>query len=57
MSRDEDLDDAAFDAYIRAQLAKAADTYASHVDVSARLELIRGAGSSNQDGGTAAADS
>jgi hypothetical protein len=31
MSRDEDLDDAAFDAYIRAQLAKAADTYASHV--------------------------
>jgi hypothetical protein len=46
-----------FDAYIRAQLAKAADTYASHVDPSARLELIWVVGNSNQDDGTAAVDS
>ncbi len=57
MSHDEDLDDAAFDAYIRAQLAKAADTYASHVDLSARLERIREADNSNQDDGTTAAES
>jgi len=54
---DEDLDDAAFDAYIRAQLAKAADTYASHVDLNARLAMIREASNNNQDDGTATADS
>ena len=57
MTGREDSGPAALDSYIRSQLAGAADTYASHVDVSARLELIRGAGNSNQEDGTDAADS
>ena len=40
MSCGEDLDNAAFDASIRSQLAKAADTYASHVDLGARLLTV-----------------
>jgi hypothetical protein len=52
----EDLDNAAFDASIRSQLAKAADTYASHVDLGARLKAIREAGRSDQDDDTAVAD-
>jgi len=57
VSCEEDLGNAAFDAAVRSQLAKAADTYASHVDLGARLKAIREAGRSDQNDGTPAADS
>jgi hypothetical protein len=47
MSCDDELDDVAFDARITAQLAQAADDYASLVDLSERLAMIREVGTSN----------
>ncbi len=43
---------AALDARIRTQLAKAAETYASHVDLDARLKAILEAGLSNDQDDT-----
>lgn len=40
MSEREDRDLAALDAYVRSQLAKAAETYASHVNLDARLAAV-----------------
>jgi hypothetical protein len=45
------------DTYIRAQLVGAAEVYASHVDVDARLATILEAGAKNDHDGTAADDS
>jgi hypothetical protein len=42
---------------MRSQLAEAANTYTSHVDLSARLELIREVGNNDQDDGTSVSDS
>jgi hypothetical protein len=48
---------AALDAYISAQLDKAADTHASHIDTRARLEIIQQARGKNANhDGTAAAE-
>jgi len=48
---------AALDAHIRAQLTRAAETYASHLDLDARLGEILEAGTANDqdDSGTAQA--
>jgi hypothetical protein len=56
MTNDEETDFAALDAYISAQLDKAADTHASHTDTHIQLEAIRREVSSkdNHDGTTAA---
>jgi hypothetical protein len=40
MTSCEDPDFAALDAYIRNQLAGAAETYASHIDIDARLKAV-----------------
>ena len=56
MTGREDSGPAALDSYIRSQLAGAAEAYASHVDLGARLELIQEV-DNNQDDGTAAPDS
>ena len=46
----EEPDPATLDAYIRTQLSRAADTYASRIDLRTRLEtLIREAGKSKED--------
>lgn len=50
-------DSTALDTYIRRQLAGAAETYASHLDVDARLAAIQEAGTKNDHDDTAAADS
>jgi len=58
MTCHEDPDAAALDSYIRIQLCRAADTYASLIDMSARLDtLIREAESRKKDSdGAAVAD-
>ena len=48
---------AALDAYIRTQLAKAAETYASHIDIDARLKAALEAERNDGHDGAAAADS
>jgi hypothetical protein len=45
------------DAYIRTQLARAAETHASHIDISARLKAALEAGRNDDHDGAAAADS
>jgi len=50
---EDDLGFAALDAYIRAQLAKAAETCASYVNLDARLKAILEAGTGNDQDGTA----
>lgn len=45
---------AALDAHVCAQLAKAAESYESHVDLDARLRAILEAGTANDEGDTAA---
>ena len=47
---------AVFDAYIRTQLARAAETYASRSDVDARLRAILAGGQDDGCDNTAAAD-
>jgi len=57
MTCHEDPDPAAFDAYIRTHLSRAADTYASRTDLRTRLEtLIRETGKSKEDDGAAVAE-
>jgi hypothetical protein len=50
----EDPEFAQLDAYIRAQLARAAELYASSVDLDAMLEAVLGAGTHDTDDDTAA---
>lgn len=47
---------AAFDACIRSQLAGAAETYISQIDISVRLKAVLAAGNEDNDDDTAAAD-
>lgn len=53
----EDPPFATLDAYIRTQLAKAAETHASHIDIGAWLEAALEARRSDDHDGAAAADS
>jgi hypothetical protein len=57
MTADEDSAFAALDAHIRAELARAAATYASCVDLRARLAAILAAGAQDDDDDAAAAPS
>jgi hypothetical protein len=50
----DDPEFAQLDAYIRAQLARAAESYGSSVDVDARLEAVLAAGTHDSDDDTAA---
>jgi hypothetical protein len=50
---DDDPGFAALDAHIRTQLAKAAEAYASQVDLEARLKAILEAGTDNDQSDTA----
>jgi hypothetical protein len=52
----EDPEFAALDAYIRSQLAGAADAYASHIDVDARLKAVLEAADEDTRDDAAAAD-
>lgn len=52
----EDPEFAALDAYIRSQLAGAAETYASHIDVGARLKAVLEAAKEETHDDAAAAD-
>ena len=56
MTSREDSEFAALDAYIRNQLAEAAKTYASHVDIGARLKAVLEAVTENTNDDAAAAD-
>ena len=51
----EEPSSAAFDAYISAQLSKAADAHSSHIDTRALLEIIEQTNSKNGNGDSAAA--
>ena len=53
----EDPQFAQLDAYIRTQLARAAESYASEIDLDARLNAALEAGTSEDNDDTAAADS
>jgi hypothetical protein len=53
----EDPELAALDAYIRSQLAGAAETYASHIDIDARLKAALEAAREDNHDDAAAADS
>ena len=57
MTSCEDSQFAALDAYIRGQLAGAAETYASHLDIDARLKAVLEAGREDNHDDAAAADS
>jgi len=54
---DEDPGFTALDAYLCAQLARAAETHASHTDLSARLLAARTVDRNDDHGGAAATDS
>ena len=53
----EDPAHADFDLCIHTQFTRAAETYASQVDVEARLNAVLAAGPGNEQGGTAVVDS
>ena len=53
----EDTDFTALDAYIRTQLTRAAESYAAHTDMDARLWTVLEARVKNDRNDTAAADS
>jgi hypothetical protein len=53
----DDPDVAALDAHMRTQFAKAAETYASQIDLDARLTAILAVAKQIEADGTAAADS
>jgi hypothetical protein len=57
MSADEARDFTPLDTHILRQLARAAETYAPHADVDARLTAILEAGTKNDHDDAAAADS
>ncbi len=48
---------AALDAYIRSQLARAAEVHASHTDLEVRLAAVLAAGRNDDDDSTAVANS
>lgn len=52
----EDPEFGALDAYIRTQLARAADTYASQIDMDAQLEAVLEATNDDDRPGATAAD-
>jgi hypothetical protein len=52
----EDPESAALDACIRSQLAGAAETYTSQIDIDERLKAVLEAGNENNCDDTAAAD-
>jgi hypothetical protein len=53
----EDPEFSSLDAYIRSQLARAAETYASHVNIDARLKAVLEAVREDTHDNAAAADS
>jgi RNA polymerase sigma-70 factor (ECF subfamily) len=57
MTRHDNPDFDALDAYVREQLSRAAETYASWVDVDARLKAVLDVDSSQQDNDATAAES
>lgn len=56
MTACEDPEFAALDTYIRAQLAAAAETYASHIDYDAKLKAVLDAVRGNRHDDTASTD-
>jgi hypothetical protein len=57
MTSCEDPEFAALDAYIRSQLAGAAETYASHIDIDAQLKAVLEAAKEGTTDEAAAEDS